>query len=447
MSLARLPGKLTEQYTLNSTTLREELHTFFRVVSGRIRLGGALYTRKSLRATFAHARITGKSPPARLHRFRVRRVILGGNEIQNKLFNTKKKAVMTFQNIKLGRVFTAVAIIWGISIVLLFLTSCVTAPFMPAEMGERASEYLDTFSDPDTPMDESNEVFDDYLSEFSAEITVQYIIQWALVALLIFVVAGRVARRAESEEQAIGYGMMISIATVFSYGIMCACIPAFVLGTGEAVFIMVLFLGLFLAAGYMGGRQAAQNLQPQPGAPSGYSGPPQPGSRPGSRPGTAAGPEPGMVYNMGVQAALGGRREEARQHFTRVLQMQPRNVSAWLQLANLAETPEQAWNYVQQARAIDPNDARVQEAVNIIWPQVAADAEKYEPPRAQPPYPGASQGSSTIPSMQLPDDLDAPPDTDSPDDESRDEPDDSPDSSDSDVPPPPPPPPSQNSGV
>jgi hypothetical protein len=102
-------------------------------------------------------------------------------------------------------------------------------------------------------------------------------------------------------------------------------------------------------------------------------------------------------------AALGGRREEARQHFTRVLQMQPRHVAAWLQLANLADTPEQAWNYIQQARSISPTDPAVIQAVEVIWPQVAANAEQQGPSRLQPPYQGATPDDASIPSSTLPD--------------------------------------------
>jgi hypothetical protein len=113
-----------------------------------------------------------------------------------------------------------------------------------------------------------------------------------------------------------------------------------------------------------------------------------------------------MAYNLGVAAAMGGRREEAREHFTRVLQDQPRNVAAWLQLANLADTPEQAWNYIQQARAINANDPAVQEAVNIIWPQVQANLQRKPPATNQPPYLGGAQDDTEIPRSTLPSDDD-----------------------------------------
>jgi hypothetical protein len=140
---------------------------------------------------------------------------------------------------------------------------------------------------------------------------------------------------------------------------------------------------------------------------------------------------------MGVQAAMGGRREEARQHFTRVLQMQPRNIAAWLQMANLADTPDQAWNYVQQARSINPADPAVMDAVNVIWPQVAASGAQRNLPRSQPAYPGGQQDDTEIPRTRLPGSpLDAAPAEDvASDDESG--------SDDSGEPPNPPPPPAQ----
>ncbi|MEP7286337.1 MAG: hypothetical protein ABI947_11270 [Chloroflexota bacterium] len=76
------------------------------------------------------------------------------------------------------------------------------------------------------------------------------------------------------------------------------------------------------------------------------------------------------AYNKGIAAILGGRRDEARSWFVEVTQTNPQHVEAWLNLANLATSPLEAWSYVQQARAIAPNNPSVQQAVNIVWPQV-----------------------------------------------------------------------------
>ncbi len=308
---------------------------------------------------------------------------------------------MTFQNIEFSRVMRAIASIWGLAIILSFLISCVSAPLMPTAMGDSAMEYLETLSDPNATADAIEDRRAAFWSNFGQELTVQYILQWALVALAIFWVVGRTARRAESQAQAVGYGVMIAGGVALTYGVVCSCLPAVALSSSSLLLIAFVFLGLFVAAGYAGGRNAALNLQPEPAKTAPASMPRFGGGRP-SEPVPAAGSGPKVYYNMGVQAALGGRAEEARQHFTRVLQMEPRNVAAWLQLANLADTPEQAWNYIQQARAIDANDPAVREAVAIIWPQVAASAEKREPPRNQPPYPGGQQDDTAIPHSRLP---------------------------------------------
>ncbi len=77
-----------------------------------------------------------------------------------------------------------------------------------------------------------------------------------------------------------------------------------------------------------------------------------------------------VAYSMGASAVMGGRREEARYYFSQVTQADPRNIGAWLYLANLATTPLEAWSYIQQARAVDPANPAVQEAVALVWPQV-----------------------------------------------------------------------------
>ncbi len=82
--------------------------------------------------------------------------------------------------------------------------------------------------------------------------------------------------------------------------------------------------------------------------------------------------------------------------------LNPRHVPAWLQLANLADTPEDAWNYIQQARLISPNDRAVQQAAELIWPQVSAHAQRQNPPTNQPPYAGATPDDPAIPRTRLP---------------------------------------------
>jgi hypothetical protein len=78
-----------------------------------------------------------------------------------------------------------------------------------------------------------------------------------------------------------------------------------------------------------------------------------------------------VAYRLGEAAVSGGRREEARYYFTQVTQADPRNVAAWLHLTSLASSPMEEWGYVQQARAVEPNNAMVQEVANQVWAKVA----------------------------------------------------------------------------
>ena len=81
-----------------------------------------------------------------------------------------------------------------------------------------------------------------------------------------------------------------------------------------------------------------------------------------------------VAYNLGVSAALGGRREEARYYFVQVTQADPHNIGAWLYLANLATTPLEAWTFIERARAAQPNHPDVRQAVEVVWPQLRPDA-------------------------------------------------------------------------
>jgi hypothetical protein len=88
-----------------------------------------------------------------------------------------------------------------------------------------------------------------------------------------------------------------------------------------------------------------------------------------------------VSYNMGVAAVLGNRLEEARFYFVQATQLDPGHIGAWLHLAHIATTPLEAWSYVQQARALEPADPLVQEAVSVVWPQVRHLYGEQEPPK------------------------------------------------------------------
>ncbi len=303
---------------------------------------------------------------------------------------------MTLQRVRLGLVIQAVFGIFIVSLGLSLLTSCLMVPFMSQEMLDRFSNLLQTFSKTDlgqqNQLDQLQGELSAFTEDYQDELTLQYAVQWTLVAIVTYAVATRVARQAESPAQAVGYGVLIGGGVLFTYGAFCV---AMTIAFGV---VKLIYLALFVSAGYLGGRAAGGRLRPQQPLPSAA---PVTAGYEFTAP-TKGGVRPEIYYNMGVQAALGGRRDEARQHFTRALQANPRYVPAWLQLANLADSPLDAWQYIQQARAINPNDPAVQQAVAIVWPQVASAAQSTEPPRNQPPYPGGQQDDVTIPRSTLP---------------------------------------------
>jgi hypothetical protein len=301
---------------------------------------------------------------------------------------------MSFENLPFGRIIQTVVVIWIVSLMLGLLGSCLLVTTMPQDMIKRFSNLLDMIGNPDTTPDQLNAEVQSITHDYSSELNLQYGVQWGIATLTTLWFARRTARRAATPAQAAGTGLLIGLGVAFTYGVACVMLSL-------AMMVMrVMFFALFIAAGLVGGRLAGPDLEPAPlpshdplseiGPTPGYGGTIPPGSRPET------------YYNMGVQAALGGRREEARQHFTRVLQMQPRSTAAWLQLANLADTPEQAWNYVQQARSINPTDPAVMHAVDVVWPKVAANAQQISPPHLEPPYPGGAQDEPDIPRSTLP---------------------------------------------
>jgi hypothetical protein len=312
---------------------------------------------------------------------------------------------MTFENVRLGRVFQAIAIILAVSFV---FQIGISVCYMLVWLGDTVGDL-----DPNATEEEQNEAFrekfDQWLDEAmegSGTLNAISIIGWTLMAGFTHIVAYRTARHwATSPEQAVGYGVMIGAGTMLFMGIC-------VLGTPVSIAIKLLFLVLTLGAGALGGQLAGARgprgaMQPSGGLPPGLGLTRGPANVP-------PGQNPQTYYNMGVSAALGSRRDEARQHFTRVVQMDPRHLQAWLQLANLADTPGQAWEYIHQARAIDPGNPAVVQAVDIIWPQVAADAGR-SVPTAQPPYPGGAQDDVEIPRTTLPGGGPLPKETPSPD--------------------------------
>jgi len=292
---------------------------------------------------------------------------------------------MTGNKLNQGRIFLAIGVIFVIGVALMFtLQVCYLMPKLLDVYSE-----IDPNADQETQrrelQDRMNKVMEDYINETedgSGAIDTISAVNGGLTALAAFFLTFRIARKyAVSPQQATRYGIAIGAGSVLSLGVCVVC-------NTTSVPIKLIVLGLLFAAALLGGQLAGQNLAlgSGPQRAPGFD-PYQPGGSLGSQP-FGARPAPGMVsaepapdvyYNMGVQAALGGRREEAQQHFKRTLQANPRHIAAWLQLANLAATPEEAWNFVQQARAIDATDPAVLAAVNVVWPQVAARAGQKPP--------------------------------------------------------------------
>jgi tetratricopeptide (TPR) repeat protein len=319
---------------------------------------------------------------------------------------------MTFHDINFGRVFQAVMFIFGVSIALYFLTSLAALAFVSQDMIDRlqdvSTEYSNFLSNPDnngTAQDELETKLRDFFADYQGQILGMLALfcgQSVVMLGVTFWFARRAALQATSRAQANGYGVVIGLGVAVAVATICVLInPA-------TLFFGIVFMAFIVMAALVGGWQAGQRLD--------RTAPPfEPGHAAGAMPpGMLAAPQgsdASVYFNMGVTAAMGGRREEARQHFRAVLQLQPRNVPAWLQLANLADSPAQAWEYIQQARAISPNDPAVVDAVNVIWPQVQGEVPGA--PRAQPPYKGGAMDDTEIPRSTLPGpDETAPPEPD-----------------------------------
>ena len=295
---------------------------------------------------------------------------------------------MTFQNIRPGRITLAVVLIFVLSVGASLAVSTVYVL-------TRIVDVVDPNATPQQQEDALQQEMDALMNEVqngSDAITRLTLVQWSLTALITLAVTYFVVRNAATDPtQAVGYGALIGFGVLLVYS-LCIC------GTVVDAGIKLAFLVLIGMAALLGGQWAGRRLKPHAVAAQEIAA--VPGMLTASPP-VSGGLSAETYYNMGVQAALGGRREEARQHFTHAVQQNPRYVEAWLQLANLSDTPEQAWNYVQQARTLAPNNPAVKQAVKVIWPQVSANATKREPPRNLPPYPGGEQDDVAIPRTRL----------------------------------------------
>jgi hypothetical protein len=287
---------------------------------------------------------------------------------------------MTSQNLQFSRVFRAVLIV---SVVASVLSFGVCYCFMFTKLMDKIDTQADLSTQQEMIQEETRVLTEDIYANPPSDLNLLFGIQLALVALLVFWQAHWAAQQAVSPRNALIQGAMVGGGVILFYGVLMLLfspIPALMQG---------LFSFVFAGAGMVAGQMAGQNLEKYKAKRTAVQRPTYYGGPPGQLSAAPGAPNPEIYFNMGVSAAMGGRPDEARQHFTRVVQMYPLHLQAWLQLANLAETPEQAWNYVQQARAINPADPAVLDAVNIIWPQVAAKAQHPPTPAPQPDEPPA----------------------------------------------------------
>lgn len=325
---------------------------------------------------------------------------------------------MTFRNINSGRVFRAVIIITAIASFLSF-GGCYC--FLVTDVMNDIDANADMQSQQDVIQERVTDTVEAiyYEGKIPSGLNTIFIVLFALIVALAFWQTFWAAAVAETPEQAMGYAVAVLSGVLLTFGgLLLIFGPVSIVLKG--IFYMALVAASLLAGRMAGTRIDPNAPRPAPQAGGGlfesfFGGPRTPRTPPPTapaqpRPGMApGGPSAEVYYNMGVSAALGGRREEARQHFTRVIEQAPRHVPAWLQLANLADTPEQAWAYIQQARSINPNDPAVVHAVDVIWPQVAAKRGSGTPGTPPAPAPDVMTPGATDAQPAPDDDQPAPP--------------------------------------
>lgn len=272
----------------------------------------------------------------------------------------------------MNRVIRAVAIV---SILGIVLSGCGCYGYLVAQIMPKVDSSSNMATQQDQMQAELEPLMRDVYEDPPTDLNIIFAIQLGLLLVLALWQSNWAAQQSDSPQQAVGHGLIVSLGVLITYGVLVLFFAP------TSVWIKLGFAVGLIGVGWWGGQIAAQNLhKTKRAAPVAPFGSPIPGGLPPSSPRYGSplpmpGLNPDIVYNMGVSAAMGGRPDEARQHFTRALQINPRSIAAWLQLANLASTPEEAWNYIQQARALNPADPGVVQAVGVIWPQVARRAK------------------------------------------------------------------------
>ncbi len=172
---------------------------------------------------------------------------------------------MTFQDVKIGRVVQSVALIFVISIVLYFVLYCSTLLMVTGmmerfeELGNMYMDMIDEDADQDVVIQDLQNEFDDVVAEYRTELYVQNIMQWSLAVLVTFIFARRGARKAASSpEQASGYGLLIGLGSMMTFGALCMMCNDLV----AQFLVRVMFMGFMVGAGYLGGRSGGSSLDP-----------------------------------------------------------------------------------------------------------------------------------------------------------------------------------------
>jgi ABC-type dipeptide/oligopeptide/nickel transport system permease component len=102
------------------------------------------------------------------------------------------------------------------------------------------------------------------------------------------------------------------------------------------------------------------------------------------------------LRSRGISAARAGRFEEARAAFLESLEYDPHNVSVFLWLAGIAPSKREAYQFLDQARRLDPDHPQLTRAAEGIHRHFAKHRQKPSPVEMQaaPVYPRPSSEES-----------------------------------------------------
>ncbi|HEY86210.1 MAG TPA: ABC transporter permease subunit, partial [Chloroflexi bacterium] len=82
------------------------------------------------------------------------------------------------------------------------------------------------------------------------------------------------------------------------------------------------------------------------------------------------------LFQKGLAQTKAGHKAEARNYFRQVLELAPNNDTTWLYLAGVSDNPANAFNAIQQAEALNPNNpglTKAQAWFKETWPDYSND--------------------------------------------------------------------------